>query len=116
MFIPATKYITEGFAIYLIPKTDSQIATIKITYSDINPILDWLKCNKQLTIYEEDILILREPRIVTINYTLIKGFYTIDVSYKQGLYIVDNESITIGLVKDEKTVHINFPQSAYKLI
>lgn len=116
MFIPATKYITNGFAIYINSKKDASLLNTKITYSDINPTLEWLKCNKQLVIYDEDTVITREPKIITINYTIISGFYTIDISYKNGIYIVDNESITIGLTKQEQSVHINFPQSAYKLI
>jgi hypothetical protein len=57
-----------------------------------------------------------EPKIIPINYKIVKGYYTVDISYKNGLYVVDNQTITIGLTKGERQVHINFPQSAYKLI
>jgi hypothetical protein len=117
MFIPATKYITEGFAIYLTAIKQADNMQIKITYSDINPLLEWVKCNNPLLIYdEESIITSTEPRIIPINYKIVKGYYTVDISYKNGLYVVDNQTITIGLTKGEKQVHINFPQSAYKLI
>lgn len=116
MFIPATKYITDGFAIYLLNIKNATSYQIKITYSEINPLLEWLKCNNPLLIYDEEKLVTSSPQIVTVNYVLTKGFYTIDISYKNGLYIIDNQNITIGLTKGEKNVHINFPQSAYKLL
>jgi hypothetical protein len=119
MFIESTKYIVNGFAIYLDNIKFSQDGiNIKVTYSNINPLLEWIKCDKEKLVYDEDIIItnVKEPKIVVINYTIVPGFYTIDVSYKSGIYITDNQVITIGLSKGERAIHINFPQSAYKLI
>lgn len=117
MFISTTKYITEGFALYLTDIKNASSIEIKITYSEINPLLEWVKCSNPLLIYDEEQTTSNsDPRIVSINYTLIEGYYTIDISYKNGLYVIDNQVITVGLIKGEKNVHINFPQSAYKLI
>lgn len=117
MFIAATKYITEGFAIYLTNIKDADMVTIKLYYSSINPLLEWIKCTTDKLLYDEDLKVFSpDPRIITINTTLIKGFYTLDISYKRGLYVIDNESIVIGITKEESSIHINFPQSAYKLL
>jgi hypothetical protein len=117
MFIPATKYITNGFAIYLTNIKSADTVNIKLFYSPINPLLEWLKCSNDKLLYDEDLRVFNpEPRIITINTALIKGFYTLDISYKKGLYVTDNESIVIGITKEESAIHINFPQSAYKLL
>ena len=118
MFIKATQYINKGFAIYLKDiKANTNSINIRITYYDINPLLEWLKCNNTKLIYDEDISITSvDPRIVPASYEIVSGYYKIDISYKDGLFIIDNQSITIGLVKGEKSVYINFPQSAYKLL
>lgn len=118
MFIRATQYITNGFALYIKDiKENTNTVNIKITYFDINPLLEWLKCNKIKLIYDEDIaLINNDPKIIPINYNIIPGYYKIDVSYKNGLFIIDNQTITIGLNKGETSAYINFPQSAYKLL
>lgn len=117
MFIPATKYITQGFAIYLLDIKQADNIQIKLTYSEVNPLLEWVRCNNPLLIYDEETIITNSnPKIISINYEIVKGYYTLDISYKNGLYVVDNQTITIGLTKGERQVHINFPQSAYKLI
>jgi hypothetical protein len=117
MFIPATQYITNGFAIYLTNIKDADIVNIKLYYSSINPLLEWIKCANNKLLYDEDLKVFNSnPRIITINTTLIKGYYQLDISYKKGLYVTDNESIVIGITKGEKSIHINFPQSAYKLL
>ena len=117
MFIPATQYITNGFAVYLTNIKSADTVNIKLYYSTINPLLEWLKCTTDKLLYDEDIKeFTSEPRIITINTTLIKGYYTLDISYKKGLYVADNESIIIGITKGERAIHINFPQSAYKLL
>ena len=118
MFIPATQYITNGFAIYLTNfNNGTDIVNIKLSYSDINPLLEWLKCTTNKLLYDEDTKVFTsDPRVITINTTLVKGFYTVDISYKKGLYVIDNESIVIGITKGESSIHINFPQSAYKLL
>ena len=118
MFITATKYVSNGFALYLKDiKEDTNNINIKITYYDINPLLEWLKCGKAKLIYDEDIAVVNnDPRIIPANYNIIPGYYKVDVSYKNGLFIIDNQTITIGLTKRESSVYINFPQSAYKLL
>lgn len=117
MVVKSKKYITNGFAIYIRDPKEAESVRIKIRYSSINPLLEWLECLDTKLIYDEERFNLNNASYIeTFTYNIRSGFYTIEISYKVGVYIQDNQSITIGLTKSEKACHINFPNSSYKLL
>jgi hypothetical protein len=101
--------------VYL-PYLRKQITSIlvRLYYSDINPDLDWLQCANRKLVYEKESI--NNNQIILVPVDLVNGFYILDISYKTGVNIMDNQTITIGRAKGETNFHINFPQSAYKLI